>query len=401
MPTLSSVDASSIGKCSISGTDIMKSFDIDVSLNDNNYYSKLRIGHKGFVDLLPEQIERMVISLPNISDCQVFYLSVKCIAESVSDLDNLGKSIDILFAEDVMCSESVDFRPYYCNGEFVYTITNSMGISPGKYTISIHHSGKIENPIVVSASAKIVDIVNSKAIVANSLIHHVFSNEKVCYLRYVHSYKGKMISIRLDCEGEVDMYISNRHNGLIPIDKDSTVWKYLSIVGNNRFDILPSDPNLGTSDIFTICIMDRSNNFRNNYNNNHNSNSNSNAEGSKFRLSISPAEMLVPMELSPSQNKEFTVFPGRIQYLSFNIRSMEFFAGLIIRISSQEMRLNYPLHTGVSIPNAICGKYVFPFLPMGHTLFEGDPSKYFKSAPSIYASCSTQFPSMDSHIWKV
>jgi hypothetical protein len=160
----------------------------------------------------------------------------------------------------------VSFKAVLINGEYCITLGTSHGIVAGKYKLSISlatatrtTSSKVISTIIGDVHAiQAVRVrfgkhnavqpvpIHSSGVVTGSVQY----NEK-CFFRYIANDPWQMITIIATpltpkdghFAGDVDLYVTNRHNGLVAVTNENYIWRSVQL-GVSRVDIMPDDINL-------------------------------------------------------------------------------------------------------------------------------------------------------------
>ena len=156
------------------------------------------------------------------------------------------------------------------NKEFIFTLCTSNNFHQGKYYLIINDhniSVRTDFKIIYHITTLLRDI---GPLDEGKLIRDTIQANEWKYYRFqFHSNTNKVIQINTTIDrsyhasvtGDIDIYVSNKHNGLIPVNNKNYIWRNVT-PGSSSIDI---HPQLDKSTQVRILDPNRSSNFDNIY----------------------------------------------------------------------------------------------------------------------------------------
>lgn len=253
---------------------------------------RLNNQHDSFTDVDKGSKQDFDLEILEFQHDQVLCLSIYCIPETVNDesmyiLDEAPKIVrehqplDIVLYQITSSSSAgaiavapattttptanptnadQSYTPSLHNGEYSFALTSAAGLVPGSYRLVIHNIGFATQPIRVTQ--KIVQEVRATPIRPSQKVVGCNGANEFSYYRFTSTSTTQLITIRakpvFDASnspiGDPDLYVTNRYNGLVAVDKENFVWKSTN-VGADRVDIHPQDLDMVRGSTFVIGIL--------------------------------------------------------------------------------------------------------------------------------------------------
>ncbi len=216
----------------------------------------------------------------NTHDCFIMTITI---LDPFIGQDSHDDSLEFLNNLDISLKSDVEEQVYYPlfhnssidNKEFIFTLCTSNNFHQGKYYLIINDhniSVKTDFRIIYNITSLLRDIV---PLDEGKVIHDTIQSNEWKYYRFqFHTNTNKVIQITTSIDrhahapatGDIDLYASNKHNGLIPVNNKNYIWRNVT-PGSSSIDIHTQcdkstqvrmfDPNHSNSfdNIYTIGIF--------------------------------------------------------------------------------------------------------------------------------------------------
>jgi hypothetical protein len=382
-----------------------------------------------FAEVESGSVQQFEIRVVNLSADDVVSVTMACIPNCMWTEDSLAQeknkiagidfhALKCSFARQDDPTRSFNIKPVLYNGEYCLTVSRAHGFTSGVYILSLSLDSFDDSPRptrhvqfddiqTVRIVYSVHPVVRAVPVEADKAVFGEVAANEFDYYRFVVMDVLSVVSIKVrslqtELDGDPDIYVTNRHEGLVGTTRDNYVWRSTE-VGADRLDIYPDDLHLeravgndleASSRVLVIGVT-------------------GSRETNSYELvvSVSAPVPVVPL-LLPAAPATRKTFDGKVplRLTGPDTSSLAAYYSLPVSPSSRSMLAVVVQPSGgvhvspESLLDLLNTHHIFlekgrmVYVPELDTDQEENGTSY---AVNMYVSASTRHPTEDNHTWKV